>query len=55
MTGVMYLKRKGPPANRKATDEQIIELARKHGTDRNGLERIAREHTDKWDCWGNEV
>ena len=43
MTGVMYLKRKGPPANRKATDEQIIDLARKYGTDIAGINRIASE------------
>jgi len=43
MIGVYYFKRKGPPGNQRATDEELIELARKYGTDREGLERIARE------------
>jgi hypothetical protein len=42
MNSVRYMKRKGPPANLKATDEQLIEAAKIHGTDMKGLTEIAK-------------
>lgn len=43
MYGVYYFKRNGPPGNQRASDDQLIELAMKYGTDRAGIEKIAHE------------
>jgi hypothetical protein len=40
---IKYMRRKGPPANLKASDEQIIDAAKKYGTSIDGIKKIAEE------------